>query len=53
MGNEKGAMRVPQSRVTAANNWWNGGKPTVYDSEEQQSDDRNVLVEIVLSADPR
>ena len=53
IGNEKGAMRVPQSRVTAANNWWDGGKPTVYDSEDQQSDDRNVLVEPVLSADPR
>jgi len=53
IANEKGAMRIPQSRITAENNWWGGGKPTVYDSEDQQSDDRNVLVEPVLSEDPR
>ena len=53
VGNEKGAMRVPQSRITAANNWWNGAKPILYDSEDRQSDDRNVVVEPVLSEDPR
>jgi|TARA_B100000809_G_scaffold189414_1_gene187922 hypothetical protein len=53
VGNEKGAMRVSQSRITAANNWWDGGKPTIYDGEDRPADDRNVLVEPVLSEDPR
>ncbi len=53
IGNEKGAMRVPQNRITAANNWWDGGKPTIYNSENQPSDDAAVLVEPVLRTDPR
>ena len=53
VGNEKGAMRVSQSRITAANNWWDGCKPTIYDGEDRPADDRNVLVEPVLSEDPR
>ena len=52
-GNGKGALRVPQSRITAANNWWDGGKPTIYDGEDRLSEVSNVLVEPVLSADPR
>ena len=53
VGNEKGAMRVPRNRITAANNWWDGGAPTVYNGENQPSADANVLVEPMLSADPR
>ena len=53
IGNEKGAMRVPQNRITAANNWWDGGEPTVYNSQNQPSGDAHVLVEPVLGADPR
>ena len=53
IGNEKGAMRVPQNRITAANNWWDGGEPTVYNSQNQPSGDTHVLVEPVLGADPR
>jgi hypothetical protein len=52
-GNGKGALRVPQSRIAAANNWWDGGKPTIYDGEDRLSEVSNVLVEPVLSADPR
>ena len=53
IGNEKGAMRVPHNRITAANNWWDGGEPTVYNSENQPSGDAHVWVEPVLRADPR
>jgi hypothetical protein len=53
IGNTKGAMRVPQSRITATNNWWDGGKPIMYDGEDRPSEDRNVLVEPVLNEDPR
>jgi hypothetical protein len=35
------------------NNWWDGGEPMVYNSENQPSDEANVLVEPVLSTDPR
>ena len=52
-GNEKGAVRLPQNRVTAAHNWWGGGKPTMYDGEDRLSEDRNVLIEPVLSEEPR
>jgi len=53
IGNEKGAMRVPQSRITAIKNWWDGVKPILYDDEDRPSDDRNVVVEPVLTEDPR
>ncbi len=35
------------------NNWWDGGEPKVYNSENQLSDESNVLLEPVLSTDPR
>ncbi len=35
------------------NNWWDGGEPKAYNSENQLSDGANVLVEPVLSTDPR
>ena len=53
IGNDKGALKVPESRITAQHNWWGGGEPTVYNSENQPSGDARVLVEPVLSADPR
>jgi hypothetical protein len=49
IGNGKGASRVPQNRITAMNNWWDGGEPMVYNSENQPSDEANVLVEPVLT----
>ncbi len=51
--NEQGAMRVPHNRITAQHNWWDGGNPTVFNSENQPSADAHVLVEPVLRADPR
>ncbi len=53
VGNNKGAMRVPQNRITAMHNWWGGGEPMVYDSENQPSSEAHVLVEPVLRTDPR
>ena len=41
------------TRMTAMNNWWDGGEPKAYNSENQLSDGANVLVEPVLSTDPR
>jgi hypothetical protein len=51
--NENGAMRVPPSRVTARHNWWDGEAPTLYDSDDRPTDDAHVLVDPVLTADPR
>jgi hypothetical protein len=51
--NEKGAMRVPRNRITAEHNWWDGGDPAIYNSENQPSSHAHVLVEPMLSADPR
>lgn len=51
--NEKGAMRVPPSRISARHNWWNGSAPTVYDSDDRPTEAPTLLVAPMLPADPR
>ena len=51
--NEKGAIRLPPIRMTAQHNWWDGGTPTLYDNDDRPTDDAHVLVDPVLTADPR
>jgi hypothetical protein len=51
--NEKGTMRVPPSRISAQHNWWDGGAPTVYDSDDRPTDARQLLVAPMLQTDPR
>jgi len=34
VANERGAIRVPPSRITASDNWWNGGLPRIFDAED-------------------
>lgn len=51
--NEKGAIRMPPMRMTAQHNWWDGGAPTIFDSDDRPTDDAHVLVDPVLTADPR
>lgn len=51
--NKRGEMRVPQYRVTARNNWWGGGKPNIYNSEDEVWEGSKVEIEPVLDVDPR
>ena len=53
LDNERGALRVSGNRMTAQHNWWGGAAPMVYDRDDQPSPGAQVLVEPVLSADPR
>jgi len=53
VNNERGAMRVPPSRITASNNWWNGGMPRIYDAEDEVFPDSNVEFAPTLSENPR
>ena len=46
-------LRVPQFRVTAANNWWDGSEPTIYNSENEEWNNSKVEFEPVLNVDPR
>ena len=39
--------------MTAQHNWWGGAAPVVYDRDDQPSPGARILVEPVLSADPR
>lgn len=51
--NERGAMRVPPSRITASDNWWNGGLPRIYDAEDEVFPDSRVEFAPTLNETPR
>ena len=53
VANERGAMRVPPSRITASDNWWNGGLPRIFDAEDVVFPDSRVEFAPLLNEDPR
>lgn len=53
MGNDKGAMRVPQFRISARGNWWGGGEPNIYGSDNALQEYSKVEIEPVLRTNPR
>ncbi len=53
VANERGAMPVPPSRITASDNWWNGGLPGIFDAEDVVFPDSRVELAPLLTEGPR
>lgn len=46
-------MRVPQIRISAGGNWWGGGEPRIYNSDNEAFKNSGVEFDPVLRTDPR
>ena len=53
IGNDRGEMRVLETRITAQGNWWGGDEPRIYNSDNQLFQNSKVEFEPLLLSDPR
>ena len=51
--NDRGEMRVLETRITAQGNWWGGDEPRIYNSDNQLFRNSKVDFEPLLLSDPR